>query len=69
MDIGKAMLSHIPPPVTNVKAANEGKIVVNDDKLLVVGPVEGHIAHVLEHVVVWMTKDVNIAMAWGALRT
>lgn len=42
-------------------------MVVDDDELLMMSPVEGHVAHVLEYVMIRVSEDVNVAVAWIAL--
>ena len=63
MHICKQMLADIPSSVAKIQATNESQMVVNDDELLVVSPIEGHVAKVLKHIVIWMAQNVDIAMA------
>ena len=63
MDVSKEMLAQIPSSKTQVQPADKSKVVVDDDEFLVVRPVEGHVSHILKHVVVRMAQDVNISMA------
>ena len=69
VDISKTVLTGIPSAVAKIQSSNEGEMVINDDEFLVVRPVECHIAHVLEDIVVRMSKDMNVAMTRSTFRT
>lgn len=69
MHVGEGMLPAVPASETQIQAADEGHLVVDDDELLMMGPVEGHVAGVLEDVVVGMAHDGDVAMARAAFGT
>ena len=69
MNIGEKVLSNIPSAIAQIYTADESQVVINDDELLMVGPVECHVAKILEDVVVGVAHDVDISMAFGAFRT
>lgn len=68
VNISHGMLMGVPPAEAQVKSANEGHLIVNHDELFVVCPVEGHIASVLQDIMVGMAHNSNVAMTWGAFR-
>ncbi len=66
MDVSKEMLAQIPSSKTQVQPTDKSKVVIDDDEFLVVCPVEGHVSHILEDVVIRMAQHVDIAMAGRA---
>lgn len=67
MGVGQRMLAIIPSAETQVKAADEGHLVVDDDEFLMMGPVEGHVASILKDIVVGVTHDGDVTMARASL--
>ena len=56
----------IPPSKAEIQTTNKGCIVVNNDKFLMMGPVERHVCNVLKNVVVRMAHNNDIAVALGS---
>jgi len=69
MHIGERMLMHIPPPEAQIQSADEGDLVINDDKLLVVRPKERRIRAVKERVVIRVSDHRDVAVSLTAVRT
>lgn len=69
VNICQRMLLGIPSTEASVETTNKGKIVVNDDELFVMCPVKCHVSGVLKNVVVGMSHNMNVTMAWAALWT
>lgn len=69
MHIRTGVLAAIPTAEAQVQASDKGDLVVDDDELLVVSPVEGHVAGILEDVVVGVAQDGDVAVTGGALGT
>ena len=56
----------VPSAETKIQTTNEGKIVVDDNELFVMRPVEGHVSRVLEDIVIWVPHDDDVSVAFGA---
>ena len=69
MHICKQMLTQIPAPVAQIEATNEGMVIIDDDKLLVMSPVKCHVACIFENIVIWVTQDMDIAVSLLTFRT
>lgn len=69
MHIGQHVMTDVPSAIAHVQTTNESKMVVDDDEFLMVSPIEGHVAKILEDVVIGVSHDVNLTVAWGAFRT
>jgi len=59
----------VPSAKAQIQPANERQRVVDDNKLLVVRKVKGHISQILEDIVIWMSHDDDISMSLRAWRT
>jgi len=58
---------YVPAAEAEVYAANESNVIVDDDKLFVVCPVERHVGSIFEDVVVGMAHDDYVSVAFVAL--
>ena len=58
----------VPATKAEVQAADEGHLVVDDNELLVMRPVEGHVGSVLKNVMVRMAHDPYVTMPGRSLR-
>ena len=67
--VRKSMLPVVPPPEAKIQTPDERQFVVNNHELLMVRPVERHVTHVLEYIVVGMPHDFDIAISRTPLRT
>lgn len=67
MYICKWMLMDVPAAEAEVYAADESSVIVDDDELFMVRPVEGHIGCIFEDVVVGMAHDDYVSVAFVAL--
>lgn len=57
----------IPAAEAEVYAANERNVIVDDDELFVVCPVERHVGGIFEDVVVGMAHDDYVSVAFMTL--
>ena len=57
------MLPIIPTPKTQIQTSNESQIVINDNELLMMCPVECHIPRILKHVMVRMPHYFDVAIS------
>lgn len=69
MDIGQGMLVDVPPAKAQVQPTHKGHLIVYDNKLFVVCPVECHVSRVFEDVVIRMAHDLDVAVSWRPLGT
>ena len=53
----------VPSPKAKVQSTNEGTVEVNDDKLFVMGPIEGHVCSIFQNIVVRVSHNDNVAMS------
>lgn len=67
MHISKGMLPGVPAAKAQIQSADESHGVVNDDEFFVVRPVNGHVGSVLEHIVIWVPHDPDVAVTRRAL--
>lgn len=68
MYVGTGMLSVVPSPEAEIQASNKGQSVINHDELLMMRPVESHVASVLEDIVIRVSHHRDVAMPRGSLR-
>lgn len=68
MNISQEVLADIPSSIAQVNASDESEMIINDDEFLMMGPIEGHVAKVLENIMVWMAHHMDIAMTRASRR-
>jgi len=61
--IGQGVLIVVLPAEAEVKPADESHLVVDDNELLVIGPVKCHIGSILQHIIVRVAHDLDISEA------
>lgn len=85
MNVGKGMVLRVPASKAEIETADEGEVIVDDNELLVMrlglcqyrisairhktDPVKCHVSRILEDVVVWVSHELDVAMARRARRT
>jgi hypothetical protein len=63
VDVCEEVLAHIPSPIAEIQATDEGQVVVNDNEFLMMGPIEGHVAEIFKDIVIRVAQDMDVAMA------
>jgi hypothetical protein len=65
MHISERMLMGIPAAETEIDTTDKCSVEVDDDKLFVVCPVEGHVGGIFEDIVIGMAHYHNVSVTLG----
>jgi hypothetical protein len=66
--ISERMLMVVPPSKAEIKSTNECNIVVYDNEFFMMRPVECHISRIFENIMIGMSHDDDVSMAFGTFR-